>query len=140
MQMSESCLDDANYNKMIQTMNFNDLLMMSLDDSDEEDDENTCLISGEKLDETCIKLKCKHSFNYKYLFNELKHQKMYNGLEITHLSKRQIKCPYCRTIQNGLIPWKEGFAKVNGVNGPPSLYYKGNKWKQSINARVIGIE
>ena len=51
MQMSESCLD-ANYNKMIQTMNFHDLLMMSLDDSDEEDDENTCLISGEKLDET----------------------------------------------------------------------------------------
>ena len=73
------------------------------------------------------KIKCKHSFNYKYLFNELKHQKMYNGLEITHLSKRQIKCPYCRTIQNGLIPWKEGFAKVKGVNDPPSLYYKGNK-------------
>ena len=48
------------------------------DDSDSDDsgsddsDSDYCLISGEKLTDTCVKLLCKHSFNYEPLFNEVK--------------------------------------------------------------------
>ena len=48
------------------TIEFNNKLMKALCESEDDDDENNkdvCLISGEKLEETPIKLECKHFFN-----------------------------------------------------------------------------
>ncbi|RZD40370.1 MAG: hypothetical protein CXT73_06610 [Methanobacteriota archaeon] len=95
---------------MSDTANFFDNLYETLDHENNED--NTCLITGETLLKDCIKLPCSHVFNYIPLFNEIKKQKRsffpnsknLNYFESAKLSKYQIKCPYCRQIFNGLLP------------------------------------
>ena len=44
-------------------------------EEDEDDYENCCLIDGQVLDKDCIELKCKHTFNYLSLLNEIQSQK-----------------------------------------------------------------
>ena len=94
-----------------------------------EDEE--CLISKEKLNDTAIKLECGHSFNYEPLYNEIVKQKVlgHRATEITKLCNHQIKCPYCRNIQNKLLPYAHflNLRKVTGVNSPA-------KW-QMLNDR-----
>jgi len=92
-----------------------------------------CLISNEPLNSNKITLICKHSFNYKPLFNEIKIQKTrFNNLETQRLNKTQIKCPYCRNTQNGILPYKDGCAKVKYVNWPPKHTYKPFKCEYSF--------
>jgi len=79
-----------------------------VDDSLEGEENNTCLISGEKLIEHFVKLKCGHSFNYLPLYNDIvNHKKKFNFKESgkSFLSKNQIRCPYCRSVQDGLLPF-----------------------------------
>lgn len=84
--------------------------------------DNVCLITKSELILNSIKLPCNHSFNYLPLYNEICIQK--NGkrknLETQTLSLNQIKCPYCRTKFNNLLPYIEinGVDKVRGVNSP----------------------
>ena len=96
----QSC-DDINNNN-----NFNEELMQLLcQDDDDDDDENICLITNTKLKNNFVKLVCGHKFNYKSIFNEVKNQKKYwNHYETQKLKENEIKCPYCRTIQTGLLP------------------------------------
>ena len=95
-----------------------------------EDHEDECLISKEKLDDTMIKLECGHAFNYEPLYNEIVKQKSgYRATEIVKLQVNQLKCPYCRNIQNKVLPYA-GFLnlkKTIGVNSPA-------KW-QMLNDR-----
>ena len=82
-----------------------------------------CLISKQPLDNTRIKLMCGHEFNYNPLYREIKKQKTHhNHLSIIRLKKNQIQCPYCRNIQDKVLPFKpyEGVTKCYGVNSPPS--------------------
>ena len=104
---------------------FNIELMKLLED-DDEDDENVCLIDGLPLDNTCIELTCKHKFNYLSLLQEIKVQKKYNNLEVQKLNSYQIKCPYCRGLHNGVLPYRENIFKIKlkGVNWPPSKVLK----------------
>ena len=94
-----------------------------------EDEE--CLISKEKLNDTAIKLECGHSFNYEPLYNEIVKQKVlgHRVTEITKLFNHQLKCPYCRNIQNKILPYAPSLnlKKITGVNAP-------NKW-QMLNDR-----
>lgn len=79
-----------------------------------------CLISNQPLDKNAITLNCKHQFNYLPLFNEvMKQKKEPNRLEIQRLKKFQIKCPYCRTVQNHILPYKLKDDRISGVNWPP---------------------
>ena len=78
---------------------FNNLLN---DDITEED--NTCLITNENLDDNNIKLNCGHKFNYEALYNEVVYQKTRRLLDNAQLKINQIKCPYCRNITNNLLP------------------------------------
>jgi len=83
-------------------------------DSDEESQtqnhktsENLCLISNQPLDKTEIKLVCNHSFNYLPLYNEIcTNQKnwTYNAYATDTVGRYQIKCPYCRKINDYLLP------------------------------------
>ena len=66
-----------------------------------------CLISKETI-ENLIKLPCNHSFDYIYLYYEIIEQKK-------TLSKG-FKCPYCRMIQNKILPMRT--EKIYGVNTP----------------------
>ena len=81
-----------------------------------------CLITHEPLDINNISLSCGHKFNYVPLYNEVINQKnySYNVLETTGLSLNQIKCPYCRTITDKLLPYIEHSAITHkwGVNHP----------------------
>lgn len=113
----------------ISTSDFNkQLYMMMAEEEKIEENEKVCLITNNKLTDNYIKLSCNHTFNYEAIFNEVKKQKIkYNHLEVTRLKKNQIKCPYCRTIQNGLLPYVEGFEKIKYVNCPPKLEFLPNK-------------
>ena len=83
------------------------------------DDCDECLISYLPLEHDFVTLYCGHSFNYKYIFNEVYNQK-YNkpSTEVQILYKYQIKCPYCREIQNGLLPPNNKFISTELVNYP----------------------
>ena len=101
---------------------------LDVDEKNEDSNSKTCLITGEPLDEMHITLKCKHTFNYIPILNEIAQQKKRNNLETTYLGSREIKCPYCRNVQNGLLPkWSLTCHEVKrqyGVNSPAKFVYK----------------
>jgi hypothetical protein len=112
-------------------INFYDMLNNM--DSDNENDNDTyeenydkyCLITGEKLDKNHITLSCNHSFNFLPLYNEIKMQKFNSSrvhYEYYGLKLHQIKCPYCRTIHNKLLPnviLNDNIKLLRGINSPP---------------------
>jgi hypothetical protein len=90
-------------------------------DEDENDDDNNCLITNQKLTDRFVKLNCGHSFNYLPLLNDIKnHKEKFNNLEGSHtkLKQDEIRCPYCRNRQTDLLPYYEDLYpdKINGVN------------------------
>ncbi len=88
---------------------------------DETDEENICLITKEPLENNAIKLTCNHSFNYLPLYNEICNQKIEKKkIDCVQLFIHQFKCPYCRTIQNKLLPYFpiDNVKKIRGVNSP----------------------
>ncbi len=89
--------------------------------------DNVCLISNLPLEDTCVKLVCGHKFNYDSIFNEIKYQKNPNHLETQKLYTNELKCPYCRTIQKGLLPSRDNFQNLHGVNWPKKYQYMANK-------------
>lgn len=93
--------------------------------SDEENEnENTCLISGMELKENFVQLHCGHKFNYFELYNEVYNQKKkkQSSYGMYRLRPYQIMCPYCRHIENSLMPLPyrlpPGVEKIHGVNFP----------------------
>ena len=62
----------------------------------------------------------KYRFNYLSLYNEVCNQKKGSYMETTHLTIYQIKCPYCRSITNKLLPYIEhnDVTYKKGVNYP----------------------
>ena len=100
----------------ISNINFKELL-----DNINLESEDVCLISKEKLNSTQIKLLCGHSFNYLPLYKEVFSQKTeFNPLSSILLKKNQIQCPYCRNIQNSILPYKNlpGVKDFLGVTRP----------------------
>ena len=102
------------------TLEFNKLLQEELSNFKPVEDD-VCLITKEKLNKVFITLKCNHTFNYEAIYNEIYKQKLVkNYKEVQKLDRNSIKCPYCRTVHNRLLPHKPGFAKTKYVNWPPS--------------------
>ena len=86
-------------------------------ESDDDFYEERCLISQQPLEDDHISLVCGHKFNYDPLFNDVYfHKKRYQHLETNRLQEHQLRCPYCRNIQNSLLPLRDGKAVVVGVN------------------------
>lgn len=112
---------------------YNSILHDSKHESDLNSDLNKdklCLITYDKLEDDYIKLECGHKFNYKPIFNEIYNQKKHvSEFEIQKLELNQIKCPYCRNIQDTLLPPMEGFKNINGVNSPLRYCMKNNNCK-----------
>lgn len=106
--------------KIENNINFYEELYKSLDEEEVFDDER-CLITNEKLTDKFIQLNCGHKFNYIPLFNDLVNYKnKYIKLEFTsnYLNYNEIRCPYCRSKQIGLLPYYEelGVKKEHGIN------------------------
>jgi hypothetical protein len=101
---------------------------IGLDQDKDQDQDNFCLLTKEPLDNIHIKLECGHKFNYIPLYREIVMQKTTGmsstGYYYSHSLKRnEIKCPYCRTVQDKLLPYLEydGVNKTTGVNQPKTL-------------------
>ena len=97
-------------------IDFFSTLKDELETNQVENNENTCLITHQPLEDNYIKLECGHKFNYISIYNEVIYQKYNNYLEPTHLLMNQIKCPYCRKITNKLLPY---------INHPLVSYKRG---------------
>lgn len=99
-------------------------LYKSLDDDndqaqEQEQENQLCLITYSPLIKNFVTLDCNHKFNYIPLYNDiLNHKKKYNAMERQVLKSIEIRCPYCRHVQNNLLPYYEDehVKKVHGVN------------------------
>jgi hypothetical protein len=100
-------------------------LYKSLDDYDNthkvESDNNLCLITNQLLIDKFVELNCGHKFNYIPLYNDIyNHKKKFNNMEGSggSLKMNEIRCPYCRKKQLGVLPYYEEIIpeKTNGVN------------------------
>ena len=86
-------------------------------DDDNVVDEEGCLITQTPLCIDYVTLECGHKFNYDAIFNDVyNHKKRFHDLETYRLKDTQIRCPYCRNIQNRLLPCPSGKKRVCGVN------------------------
>ena len=63
-------------------------------------------------------LECSHTFNYSAIFNAVKENK--KASRFPKLRTYQIKCPYCRNVQDKLLPYYKTLLneKIYGVNHP----------------------
>jgi len=93
-----------------------------------------CMITHTPLQNSYVTLECGHMFNYDAIFNDIyNHKKQFHTLETSRLKEHQIRCPYCRNIQNTLLPHYPGKRKVSGVNSlavqieEPSLHMRDHK-------------
>ena len=96
------------------------LLKESMAIEDSMEDVKKCYISDEVLDDTHVVLECNHSFNYYPLYEEIIKQKRSIRNKLNHLMRSNIECPYCRRVQNKLIPYKKlsCVRRIRGVNSP----------------------
>jgi len=101
-----------------ENVSFYDELYKSLDEPEtQEETTELCLITNSPLTENFVTLICNHKFNYDAIYNDIYcHKKKYNSMERCAVKQKDIRCPYCRTIQTGLLPYVEGYDKVHGVN------------------------
>jgi hypothetical protein len=105
---------------------FKSYLCQDYDDKDRDFSlNNSCLISGEPLDNNHIILDCKHKFNINELYNEVVQQKTKYNLysNKTKIKYNEIKCPYCRIITPKLLPYFKYYNNnaIYGVNCPQHL-------------------
>ena len=99
-------------------------------ESDHQSHENTCLITDNPLNAFHVTLSCGHKFNYEPLYQEVLRQKGRFGMHNYHekIGMHQIKCPYCRTLTNRLLPYigpHPNIKRLNGVNAPASMCMPG---------------
>ena len=106
-------------------INFFDELYKSLDIQENthkcDDDTNRCLITNEILTDKFFEMACGHKFNYTALYKDLiNHKNKFNSMESStgHLKMNEIRCPYCRKKQSGVLPYYEelNLEKISGVN------------------------
>jgi hypothetical protein len=84
-----------------------------------ETNKKECLITRQELKENSVRLPCNHSFNYDSIFLDIlnqKYNKNFLNLESEKLDFFQIKCPYCRTKHDILLPYIEGKLKIYKIN------------------------
>jgi hypothetical protein len=108
-------------------IDFYEELYKSLDEETTENQE-CCLISNLPLEEDFVKLECSHKFNYGPLFKEICKQKRSVNDENYNVIKMLIKCPYCRCLQSKLLPPKEGFRLIYGVNTNTNVNHSNNEY------------
>jgi len=95
----------------------NDGFGSDIDSQDINETSELCLITQVPLQKDYVTLVCGHKFNYDAIFNDIyNHKKKSHDLETTRLKGNQIRCPYCRNIQQHVLPCPPGKKQVHGVN------------------------
>ena len=104
------------------------LFLSLLEEDDDSDNDDECLITSTKLTDNFITLPCTHKFNYEPLFEAVKMQKLSRtSYRTLHLAINEIQCPYCRTIHNKLLPFvptEENKRRVTAINSPAKFCMK----------------
>jgi hypothetical protein len=100
--------------------------------------ENACLITNDALNLFHVTLTCGHKFNYEPLYQEVLRQKGRLGIHNYYekIGTHQIKCPYCRTLTNQLLPYVGShptIKRLNGVNAPASMCMPGIECSHNNN-------
>ena len=97
-------------------------------DDDKNEEDNCCLLTKEPLKNIHIVLACGHKFNYVPLYREVIAQTTIAassaGYYTSHSLKRnEIKCPYCRNIQDKLLPYLQydGVKRMHSINHPANM-------------------
>lgn len=105
--------------KYITSIDFKTLLESQQEICDSES--NICCITGNPLIENHVVMECGHKFNYLPLYNDLQFFKYeLNNNELSgKLKSNEIRCPYCRTKSNKLIPLCENIEIIPGLNVRP---------------------
>lgn len=119
------------------SMNMEDIskLFYEMLEKKEKDEDNMCYISGEPLDSEYITLLCNHKFNYIHIYNEICSQKLKTyGFNRIKLKVNQLQCPYCRNIQDEILPSKCNLAKTHGVNCPETYTMKPNTCSYTLKS------
>lgn len=105
---------------------------LDVNNDQNDDDANKCLITYEPLNAFHVVLACGHKFNHEPLYQEVLRQKgrlgMHNYYE--KIGTNQIKCPYCRSMTNQLLPYIGNsphpiIKRLIGVNAPASMCMTG---------------
>lgn len=93
---------------------------------------NVCLITNEALNPFHVTLECGHKFNYESLYQEVLRQKGRVGMHhyFEKIGMNQIKCPYCRNMNNALLPFIGNtphpiIKRLIGINAPASMCMAG---------------
>ena len=95
-----------------------------------EKSQKICHITFEPLEKNYIIFDCSHTFNYDAIFKEVCIQKtIINNKETQKLKKYCIKCPYCRFIQNGILPYRKPYNLIPMVNTPKSKAFTIKKFQ-----------
>jgi hypothetical protein len=99
----------SNHNELIYSVsnhNTFELFNSILNEENEENNKEYCLISNEPLNNSKVTLPCGHSFNYLPLLHDL-----INYKKIHH--NRILYCPYCRINIYGNIPYRYDISNCN---------------------------
>lgn len=93
---------------------------------------DACLITNEPLNAFHVKLACGHAFNYEPLYQEVLRQKGRMGVHnyFEKIGTYQVKCPYCRSMTNQLLPYignspHHVIKRLVGVNAPANMCMPG---------------
>ena len=118
----ESILNNSKYKNIVNLINENEEKEVNIDNT-QNNQSNICLISNDIISKkfNIITLPCNHTFDYVNLYNEIYNQKYYH-YKISHIPSNCFRCPYCRKLYNGLIPYFEidNIEHIKGINGPPT--------------------
>lgn len=111
--------DNIDFNEQL-NIALNMELNMELNMNIQNDEDNKCMLTYQNLTENFITLPCKHRFNYIPLYNEVCTKLASNNYDSDKLHNNEIRCPYCRTKFDKLLPYIKynGIEKKNGVNWP----------------------
>ena len=117
--------------------------MLNHSEAGEDENENEhshCLLTKEPLQHIHIVLACGHKFNYVPIYREVIAQKTIGlsstGYYTSHSLKRnEIKCPYCRNVQDKLLPYLEydGVKKMVNINYPKIMSMTSQPCMYSLN-------
>jgi hypothetical protein len=115
----------SNHNELIYSVsnhNTFELFNSILNEENEENNKEYCLISNEPLNNSKVTLPCGHSFNYLPLLHDL-----INYKKIHH--NRILYCPYCRINIYGNIPYRYDISKIHckDINYPTNKCYLNNQ-------------
>lgn len=149
VDLSQNTIINENSNnckyKTDPNFNFYEELNKNDDEDNQEYNVDNCLISNLPLDKTKIELKCGHKFNYFYIYKETINSKKNNSYSLYNndkLGSFQIKCPYCRTVYNELLPPSLEIPEtqlMNSINKPHKMSMKVNCEHENCNIEKVYV-